>query len=211
MVYSIYMKKKLLVVIASVFLFSFVMSCEDEEPPKPAPTVQAPAPKPQEPPKEEPKEEPKPAVVEVDEADEEYIRSTSNLDTNDKVTKAEFNEDKAAILKIIEELSVIMETKDINGWLKYIEPESIKYYKNPVNLQKAQQKLPNKTIRLKSINDYFKYVFIPSRKRSKVDEIRYISKTSIKAVQVKSDKSIVVYYYFTKVGNEWLVQLPTID
>ena len=205
------MKKNLLVVIASVFLFSFVMSCEDEEPPKQAPTVQAPAPKPQEPPKEEPKEEPKPAVVEVDEADEEYIRSTSNLDTNDKVTKAEFNEDKAAILKIIEELSVIMDTKDIDAWLKYIEPESIKYYKNPVNLRKAQRKLPNKLIELKTIEDYFKFVFIPARKNSQIDEIRYISKTHVKAVQLREDMPDAIYYEFKKLNGKWFVYIPPVS
>ena len=208
------MKKIFLTLITTLFLFMFI-SCDDDlfpkkdKKPEPGKTEQAA-------PVEEKKPEVKPAPVkeekpEPDETDEEYLRSTDNLDKNDKVTKEEFNEDKAAILKIIEELSVIMENKNVEGWLKYIEPESIKYYKNPVNLQKAQQKLPNKTVKLRSINDYFKYVFIPSRKRSKVDEIRYISKTSIKAVQVKTDKSIVVYYYFTKIGNQWFVHLPEVD
>ena len=55
---------------------------------------------------------------------------------------------------------------------------------------------------------YFKYVFIPARKNRKVDEIRYISKNYVKAVQVKKDKSIVVYYYFVRENNEWLVHIP---
>ena len=114
------------------------------------------------------------------------------------------------ILKIIDEMQDIMENEDVDAWLKYIAPDSIRYYSSPANIRKAQKKLPNKTIVLNGIGDYFKYVFIPSRKRRSVDEIRYISKTNIKAVDVKDDKSIVVYYQFVKVNNKWLVHIPTL-
>lgn len=159
----------------------------------------------------EPVVEPEPLPPEPLEDDEEYLRSINNLDDSESVTKAEFNDDKTAILGAINALSDIMEKKDVNAWLKYIEPSSKEYYSNIANLKKAQKKLPNKTITLNNIGDYFIYVFIPSRKRSQVDEIRYISKNSIKAVQVKDDKSIVVYYYFTKVNDKWMVHLPPIS
>ena len=146
----------------------------------------------------------------IDELEEEYLRSINNLTDDEFVTKQEFSEDKATILHIIDELSKIMETKDAKAWKKYIEPDSIKYYSNPVNLRNAQKKLPIKTITLNSIDDYFVYVFIPSRKRSRVDEIRYISKTNIKVVQVKEDFSTVVYYYFKKIDDNWYVHLPPV-
>lgn len=141
--------------------------------------------------------------------DEEYLRSTTELG-DDPVTKEEFVEDKAEILRIIADLSDIMEKQDVNRWLEYIDPVSIKYYSTPANVRKAQKKLPDKTIQLNGIGDYFKYVFIPSRKRSEVDEIRYISKTNIKAVKVKSDNSINVYYYFVKIDGKWLVHIPSL-
>lgn len=147
---------------------------------------------------------------EEDDVDEdEYLRSTNALE-NEVVSKQEFSEDKAEILRIIHDLSGIMERQDVNAWLNYLDPESIKYYSTPANVRKAQKKLPDKTIQLNGIGDYFKYVFIPSRKRSEVDEIRYISKTNIKAVKVKDDNSINVYYYFVKVDGKWLVHIPTL-
>ena len=146
----------------------------------------------------EPEAEPEPEPISPN--DEEYLRSTNNLDEASTITKQEFNEDKAAILKIISELQVVMDTKDAKKWLTYLDPESINYYSNPVNLRNAQKKLPSKYLKLANISDYFFYVFIPSRKRSQVDEIRYISKTNIKAVQVKEDYTTVVYYYFTKMS-----------
>lgn len=149
-------------------------------------------------------------TIDEDEDDEEYIRSTNNLSSTETVTKEEFNDDKTEILRIIADMQEIMQKEDVNAWLKYIAPDSIKYYSNPANIRKAQKKLPNKTITLNGIGDYFKYVFIPSRKRSEVKEIRYISKTNIKAVDVKSDGSLIVYYQFVKVNNKWLVHIPTL-
>lgn len=173
-----------------------------EPTPEPEPVV-IPEPEPEPEPVPQPPAPPK-------EDDEEYLRSINNLD-GETVTKEEFSDDKTAVLKVINELSTIMDTKDVNAWLKYIEPSSKDYYSNITNLKKAQKKLPNKSINLNNINDYFIYVFIPSRKRSQVDEIRYINKNSIKAVQVKDDNSIVVYYYFTKINNKWMVHLPPVS
>ena len=144
----------------------------------------------------------------VEESDEEYLRSINNIETEEVVSKSEFEFDKAAILQKIEELSEIMENEDYKSWMNYITKDSIAYYSSAKNIRKAQKMLPDRTIQLYGIKDYFKYVFIPARKNRKVDEIRYISKNYVKAVQVKKDKSIVVYYYFVRENNEWLVHIP---
>lgn len=146
--------------------------------------------------------------VVVDESEEEYLRSINNLQAEEIVTKSEFEEDKAAILAIIENLAEIMEEEDFNAWMNYISKDSKTYYSNPKNIRKAQKKLPDKTLQLYGIKDYFKHVFIPARKNRRVDEIRYISKSYVKAVQVKDDASIVVYYYFVKENGKWIVHIP---
>lgn len=141
---------------------------------------------------------------------EEYLRSTKAL-TEESVTVEEFENDKAEILKIINELKVIMDNGDRTKWLTYIDPDSINYYSNHTNLRKVREKLPNKQIQLHGIGDYFKYVFIPSRKNSNIDEIRYISKSNIRAVQIREDKSELVYYNFVKKDNKWYVHIPTLS
>lgn len=146
--------------------------------------------------------------VVVDESEEEYLRSINNLQAEEIVTKSEFEEDKAAILAIIENLAEVMEEEDFNAWMNYISKDSKTYYSNPKNIRKAQKKLPDKTLQLYGIKDYFKHVFIPARKNRRVDEIRYISKSYVKAVQVKDDASIVVYYYFVKENGKWIVHIP---
>ena len=148
---------------------------------------------------------------EEDGSDDEYLRSIANLDEAEAVSKQEFSDDKNEILETISELAIIMETQDTLAWLKYIDDESKEYYKNPVNLRKAQRKLPNKLIELKTIEDYFKFVFIPARKNSQIDEIRYVSKNHVKAVQVRDDMSVAIYYEFKKENGKWLVYIPPVS
>ena len=146
----------------------------------------------------------------VDEDEEEYLRSTKDLSEEELVTKDEFAEDKAEILRIIKELQKIMEREDVSAWLEYVDKDSKNFYSIPANIRKVNKKLPNKAIVLNGIGDYFKYVFIPSRKNREITEIRYISKTNTKAVQVKEDGSITRYYQFIKVNGRWYVQLDRV-
>ena len=149
-------------------------------------------------------------VALVDEEEEEYLRSTKDLSEEELVTKDEFTEDKAEILRIIKELQKVMEKEDVEDWLKYVDKDSKNFYSNPANIRKVNKKLPNKAIVLNGIGDYFKYDFIPSRKNREITEIRYISKTNTKAVQVNEDGSITRYYQFIKVNGKWYVQLDRV-
>lgn len=148
--------------------------------------------------------------VKAEEDEEEYLRSTQALSAEELVTKDEFSEDKAEILRIIKELQKVMEKEDVEDWLSYVDTASKNFYSNPANIRKVQKKLPNKAIVLNGIGDYFKYVFIPSRKNREITEIRYISKTNTKAVQVNEDHSITRYYQFIKVNGKWYVQLDRV-
>ncbi|MGP1565463.1 MAG: hypothetical protein ACTTHU_08570, partial [Treponema sp.] len=129
------------------------------------------------------------------------------------VTREEFSSDKKEILRIISELSQIMEKSDYESWLNYIEPDSIKYWSNIVNLSKAARRLPvdpKKPLerpKLNNLQDYFKLVFVRSRKGRSVSEIRYISRDSVKAVQVEDDRDIV-YYNFVRVNKNWMISIP---
>ena len=150
----------------------------------------------------------------VEEDDLEYQRSINKIEGK-VVSKETFNADKAAILQKISELNEIMAKKDYNSWIKYISEDSKAYWSDTYTLLKASEKLPKelKGLKLKKLNDYFNYVFIPSRKGRQIDEIRYNSAESVKAVQVtKSEEEnktkVTVYYNFVKEGGDWKVELP---
>lgn len=138
--------------------------------------------------------------------DEEFSRSTTNV----SISKEEFLNDKREILEIIAKLSEIMTDYDYESWLKYIDRTSIEYWSNPTNLKNASKRLPIKNQRLSGLNDYFRMVFVPSRKGRSVEEIRYISRDSVKAVEVREDTD-VVYYNFTKEDGRWMVKIPPLQ
>ena len=223
MLYFLCMKKKIIftftvIAVLFVFIFSSCASKQEESEPPVEPLIEQPEIEPEEPEEltqEQPYENDEDDVIviveEGDSTDDEYLRSIANLDEAEAVSKQEFTDDKNEILEIISELAQIMESKDTLAWLKYIDDESKEYYKNPVNLRKAQRKLPNKLIELKTIEDYFKFVFIPARKNSQIDEIRYISKTHVKAVQIREDMPDAIYYEYKKENGKWLVYIPPVS
>ena len=216
MLYFLYMKKTRIFTFAAIaVLFTIIFSAcatKQEEPQQEPDSPEViETPQTEEPVIEEVSEDVIVIEDEGDGSDDEYLRSIANLDETEAVTKQEFNDDKNEILEIISELAVIMETKDTLAWLKFIDEESKEYYKNPVNLRKAQRKLPNKLIELKTIEDYFKSVFIPARKNSQIDEIRYISRTHVKAVQIREDMPDAIYYEFKKTDGKWLVYIPPVS
>ena len=216
MLYFLYMKKTRIFTFAAIaVLFTIIFSACATKQEEPQQEPDSPeiieTPQTEEPVIEEVSEDVIVIEDEGDGSDDEYLRSIANLDETEAVTKQEFNDDKNEILEIISELAVIMETKDTLAWLKFIDEESKEYYKNPVNLRKAQRKLPNKLIELKTIEDYFKSVFIPARRNSQIDEIRYISRTHVKAVQIREDMPDAIYYEFKKTDGKWLVYIPPVS
>lgn len=208
------MKKKIFFTLTALAaLFTLIFSSCASKPEGTNPQPEQPVPDAPEETVEVPPEEEGVIVIQEDGdgSDDEYLRSIANLDETESVSKQEFTDDKNEILEIISELAVVMETKDTLSWLNYIDEESKEYYKNPVNLRKAQQRLRDKRIELKTIEDYFKYVWIPARQNSHIDEIRYISKTHVNAVQVREEQSDLVYYKFKKEKGKWLVYIPPVQ
>ncbi len=183
------MKKTTLAAIAAALLAITLVACESTK-----------------------QEAPKPAQA-ATENDLEYQRSINKIEGT-AVSIETFNADKAAIMKKIAELNVIMTKKDYDSWLKYISSDSKKYWSDSYTLSKASEKLPKelKGVKLRNLSDYFNYVFIPSRKGRQIDEIRYNSAESVKAVQVtktEDDKTkITVYYNFVKENGDWKVEMP---
>lgn len=152
--------------------------------------------------------EEEPDVVEISDEDEEYERSINNMEGT--VSKENFVEDKKDILARIKKLDDVMARSDFLTWKTFVEPDSLSYWSLKGNLRKVSAMLPIKGIQLNSLEDYFKFVFIQSRIGRQVDEIRYVSDSYVKAVQV-TDSQDVVYYYFVKINGIWKVTLPPLS
>lgn len=168
----------------------------------------------EEPKKEEPKKEVKVEPVKkeepkVEQKNDEYSRSVGNLN----ISKDDFEADKKAIMAMISELDTIMKDKNYKAWLGYIDSESTEYWSKSSSLKKAQARMPRRGLQLKTLEDYFKYVFIPARQQSEITEIRYESEIYVKAVKVLNaeENDYTVYYYFKKINGRWTLNLPPVN
>ena len=141
--------------------------------------------------------------------DAEYRRSIDTLETEEEISYDTFAADKQAILEAVDQLAEIMQKKNFKLWVNYITPESKAYWSNPANLKSVSSRMPIKMLQIRSLEDYFKYIFCPSREDKHIDEIRYISTNMVQAVQVTEDKDII-YYTFLKRNDKWLVELDKI-
>ncbi len=140
----------------------------------------------------------------------EYIRSIASVSTEEEISIDTFTKDKTDILNLIDLIEDAMKTGNYQKWLSYVETSSIKYWQNPKNLKEIESRLPVKGLKISSIQDYFKYVFVPARTNNTVDEIRYISSSLVKAVQFKGENDII-YYTFEKVNDKWMLKLDTLS
>ncbi|MBB5218339.1 hypothetical protein DYE49_05640 [Treponema rectale] len=138
--------------------------------------------------------------------DAEYQRSKGNVD----VSEEEFTNDKKQILVTITKLEAIMANMDYSGWYSYLDEESIEYWSKSVNLKRAAGRLPVKGLKLNSLSDYFKFVFVPARAGRTIDEIRYETKDTVKVVQFQEDTD-TIYYNFNRIDGKWKLHLPALD
>ncbi len=114
-----------------------------------------------------------------------------------------FNE----ILLFIKNMDEIIAAKDFEKWKTKCSPEYLARYSNPAVLRDLSEKpnLKDSRIVLRSLEDYFYRVFVPSRVRAPLDRISFIEKNRVKAVTVVNGVPYVVYYLEKDSNNEWKI------
>ena len=109
------------------------------------------------------------------------------------ITKETYDQTKTEMEKIVENLNRITASKDYSQWLKLLSEEYKQQYSQPLTLRKVSEALPVKGIKLKSLRDYFMYVFVPSRQNVRVDDIRFVSPTRVDVIMKQANVSLLVY------------------
>jgi len=109
------------------------------------------------------------------------------------ITKETYDQTKTEMEKIVEKLNRITATKDYAQWTTFLSEEYKQQYSQPLTLRKVSEALPVKGIKLKSLRDYFMYVFVPSRQNVRVDDIRFVSPTRVDVIMKQANVSLLVY------------------
>ena len=109
------------------------------------------------------------------------------------ITKETYDQTKTEMEKIVEKLNRITATNDYAQWTTFLSEEYKQQYSQPLTLRKVSEALPVKGIKLKSLRDYFMFVFVPSRQNVRVDDIRFVSSTRVDVIMKQADVSLLVY------------------
>lgn len=119
------------------------------------------------------------------------------------ITKQIFNVTKTEIELVVEDLNKITYSKDYTRWLTYLSDEYRQNLSDPTTLEKVSASLPTKGIKLKTLKDYFMYVFVPSRQNMRVDDIQFVSPTRVYVIMEIAPKSPAAIYILEKTTKGW--------
>ncbi|HKL85024.1 MAG TPA: hypothetical protein VJ861_01680 [Treponemataceae bacterium] len=124
-----------------------------------------------------------------------------------KITKETFNSTKTEIGLVVEDLNKITVTRDYQKWLLYLSPGYKEYYSSPIVLKEVSESLPIKGVQLKTLKDYFNFVFVPSRQNMRVDDIKFVSPTRVYVIMEIAPNSPAAIYILEKAKDRWSLVL----
>ena len=123
------------------------------------------------------------------------------------ITKLTFENTKTEMQLVVEELNKITLERDYTKWLTWLSDEYKQTYSDPATLEKVSSSLPIKGVKLKTLRDYFEYVFVPSRQNMRVDDIQFVSPTRVYVIMEITPKSPAAIYILEKTQTGWKLVL----
>lgn len=153
------------------------------------------------PPPVEEKEPEKPNVEK--EKDNEVIAEFGDV----KITKKDYHDTMDEIKKIVDGLNKTTATSDYNTWLTYLSESYKAEYSKKSTLKSTVDNLKKKKVvglKLETLNDYFKYVFVAARQNIRVDDIEFLSPVRVNVLMITKGKKLLVYD-LEKINNRWLL------
>lgn len=164
--------------------------------------------------KPEPQPEAPPSVIEVSYV--EPVPEPEPVATPEEVafdpttvTVQEFSVTKAEIERFVTDLNGIVKAGNYNGWLAYLAKAYIDEISSPEfldRMSKTAPRLVSQKIVLKSAQDYFNHVIVPSRANSRVDDIEFVTHTRVKAItENRITKERLRLYELERIDDLWKI------
>lgn len=111
----------------------------------------------------------------------------------------------------IEELNQIIRNRNYDAWKASLSTEYFEELSSPENLQAMSEQPAMRTRRivLRTPEDYFLNVVVPSRANLRVDDIEFISRNRVKAFTVTTnsagEEQRLRLYDLERTGNSWTI------
>jgi hypothetical protein len=112
-----------------------------------------------------------------------------------------------AIKSLVDRLNSIIANQSFEEWKTYLDAAYLSIYSDPVRLKEYSANSPflkQYGIRLRSLEDYFRFVVVPSRANVIVDDISFLDENRVNVWTVV-DNERVLLYLLKLYGKEWKI------
>ena len=131
------------------------------------------------------------------------------------VSQAHYNSTRAEVQEFIESLNLIIRNRNYQAWRDALSPEYFAEISSPENLRRisTQPAMRSRNIVLRTAEDYFLYVVVPSRQNDnatpfRVDDIEFVSMNRVKVFTFTNragEEGRLQLYDLEKIGNSWTI------
>jgi hypothetical protein len=127
------------------------------------------------------------------------------------VSQAQYTSTMEEVRLFIEELNMIIRNRNYNAWRAALSQEYFEEISSPENLRQISEQPAMRTQRivLRTPQDYFTNVVVPSRADSRVDDIEFIGQNRVKVFTVNTtrtgEEQKLRLYDLEKINNSWRI------
>lgn len=155
--------------------------------------------------KEEPgNDSPEPPVTDDGFSGEDIYIETEEFVISAEMYETTFNE----VEEFIAELNEIIADRDFEQWKAYLTEDYLEVHSDPAVLRERSESpvLRRNNIELRSIEDYFSWVVVPSRANARLDDLDFIGTDKVEAIMRVRDQGVILYQ-LKRVNDRWKIDV----
>jgi len=111
------------------------------------------------------------------------------------------------IKALVSKMNAIIDKKAFSEWLPYLDDAYLNTYSDPQRLKDYSANSPflkGNGIKLNSLEDYFRFVVVPSRAKVAVDDITFVDENRVEVWTVVDNERLLLYL-LKLYGNSWKI------
>ncbi len=110
--------------------------------------------------------------------------------------------------KVIKELNTIISNGNFGAWTSYLTRQYVDEMSRPATLEALSQSpiLKRNNIVLNSLEDYFRFVVVPSRSNARLDDLVFLDKNTVEAIMIVRSQRVILYQ-LEKRDGKWKIGL----
>jgi hypothetical protein len=127
------------------------------------------------------------------------------------ISQAYYDSTKEEVQHFIEDLNQIIRSRNYQAWRACLSREYFMEISSQENLRRISEQPAMKTrrITLRTAEDYFIHVVVPSRANLRVDDIEFVGRNRVKAFTITTNRAgeeqRLRLYDLEKIGNSWTI------